>query len=89
MFVDFFSAFDSIHKGKMEQILLAYDFPKETVTAIMIFYKSIKAMVYSSDGDTDYFDIVAGVLHEDKLAPFLYIICLHYELFQWKKIVSH
>ena len=27
-------AFDSIHRGKMEQILLAYGLPKETVTAI-------------------------------------------------------
>ena len=32
IFVDFiFKAFDSIHRGKMEQILLAYGIPKETV----------------------------------------------------------
>ena len=29
-------AFDSIHRGKMDQILLAYSLPKETITAIMI-----------------------------------------------------
>ena len=29
-------AFDSIHRGKMEQIILAYGLPKETVVAIMI-----------------------------------------------------
>ena len=28
------------------------------------------------DGDTDYFDIVAGVLQGDTLAPYLFIICL-------------
>ena len=28
------------------------------------------------DGDTDFFDIVAGVLQVDKLAPYLFIICL-------------
>ena len=36
LFVDFIKAFDSIHRGKMEQILLAYRIPKETITAIMI-----------------------------------------------------
>ena len=35
-FVNFTKAFDSIHRGKMEQILLAYGLPKETVAAIMI-----------------------------------------------------
>ena len=34
----------------------------------------------SPDGDTDYFDIVAGVLQGDKLAPYLFIICLDYVL---------
>ena len=28
------------------------------------------------DGDTEYFDIVAGVLQGDTLAPYLFIICL-------------
>ena len=32
--------------------------------------------VRSLDGDTDYFDIVAGVLQGDTLAPYLFIICL-------------
>ena len=31
LFVDFTKAFDSIHRGKMEQILLAYGLPKETI----------------------------------------------------------
>ena len=55
-------AFDSIHRGKMEQILLAYGLPKETVAAITILYRNTKVKVCSLDGDTEYFDIVAGVL---------------------------
>ena len=62
----------------MEQILLTYSLPKETVTAIMILYRNTKVKVCSSDGDTDYFDIVAGVLQGDTLAPYLFIICLDY-----------
>ena len=36
----------------------------------------LKHEVRSPDGDTDYFDIVAG----DTLAPYLFIICLDYVL---------
>ena len=36
--------------------------------------------VRSPDGDTEYFDIVAGVLQGDTLAPCLFIICLGYVL---------
>ena len=64
----------------MEQILLAYSISKETVAAIMILYRNTKVKVRSPDGDTDYFDIVAGVLQEDILAPYLFIICLDYVL---------
>ena len=78
LFVNCTKAFDSIHRGKMEQILLAYGLPKETVAAIMILYGNTKVKVRSPDGDTENFDIVAGVLQGDTLAPYLFIICLDY-----------
>ena len=80
IFVDFTKAFDSIHRGKMEQILLAYGIPKENVAAITILYRNTKVKVRSPDGDTEYFDIVAGVLQGDTLAPYLFIISLDYVL---------
>ena len=80
LFVGFTKAFDSILKGKMEQILLAYSLPKETLAAITILYRNTKVKVRSSDGDTEYFDIVARVLQGDTLAPYLFIICLDYVL---------
>ena len=80
LFVDFTKAFDSIHRGKMEQNLLTHGLPKETVTAIMMLYRNTKVKVRSPDGDTDYFDIVAGVLQGDTLTPYLFIICLDYLL---------
>ena len=49
LFVDFTKAFDSIHRGKMEQILLAYNLPKETVAVITIFYCRIAGIL---QGDT-------------------------------------
>ena len=35
----------------------------------MMLYKNTKVKVILPDGDTDFFDIVAGVLQEDTLAP--------------------
>ena len=79
-FVDFLKAFDSIHRGKMEQILLTYGLPKEIVAAITILYRNTKMKVRSPDGDTEYFDIVAKVLQGDTLIPYLFVICLDYVL---------
>ena len=36
--------------------------------------------IRSPDGDTEYFNIVAGVLQGDTLAPYVFIICLDYVL---------
>ena len=74
LFVDFTKAFDLIHRGKMEQILLAYGLPKETVAAITILYRNTKVKVGSPDADTEYFEIVTGVLQGDTLSPYLFII---------------
>ena len=63
----------------MEQILLAYSLPKETVTAIMMLYRNTKVKVRSPDGDTDYFDIVASVLLRDTLSS-VWTMCLEHLL---------
>ena len=47
---------------------------------IMMLYKNTKVKVRSPVGDTDYFDIEAGVLQGDTLAPYLFIISLDYVL---------
>ena len=76
LFVDFTKDFDSIHRRKLEQILPAYGLPKETVAAITILCRNTKVKVRSPDGDTEYLDIVAGVLQEETVAPYLFIFCL-------------
>ena len=62
----------------MEQILVAYGLPKETVTTIIMFLKNMKAMVCSLNCVTDFFDIVTGILQGDALAPYLFLVCLDY-----------
>ena len=80
LFVDFSKAFDSIDRTKLEQILYAYGIPAKVVQAIMMLYRNTKAKIRSPDGDTDFFDILAGVLQGDTLAPYLFIIALDYIL---------
>ena len=62
LFVDFSKAFDSIHRGKMEEILRAYGIPDKIVQAIMMLYKNTRSLVRSPDGDTEFFEILAGAL---------------------------
>ena len=45
----------------MEHISEAYGIPNEIIKAIMIMYKNTQAFVRSPDGDTEFFDIIAGV----------------------------
>ena len=46
----------------------------------MILYKYTKTMVRPADGNSNSFGFVLGVLYEDSLAPFLFIIFLDYVL---------
>ena len=39
-----------------------------------MLYKDTKAMICSPDENTDFVDIVAGVLQENTLASYLFII---------------
>ena len=70
--IDFCKASDSIHKGKMEQIIQAYGLLKESVTTIMMLYENMEATVHSPDGDTEFFNIVIRVLQGDILTPQVY-----------------
>ena len=51
----------------MEQILLAYGLPRETIAATTMFNKNMKVKVHTSDGNR-FFDIITGVLQGDTLA---------------------
>ena len=58
-------------------MLFAYGLPKVTITAMMMISKNMKAVVSSLDRDTDFFDIVIGILQGDTVAPYLCILCLN------------
>ena len=80
VFVDFKKAFDSINREVMFAILSLYGFPDKIIKAIKALYTNTKAKVITPDGETEQFDIVAGVLQGDTLAPLLFITVLDYVL---------
>ena len=59
-------------------ILKAYGIPDILIQAILHIYLNTRAKVQSSDGQTEEFDILAGFLQGDTLAPFLFTIVLDY-----------
>jgi len=77
-FIDFKKAFDSVHRGKMLKILTAYGIPDRIVSVIRLMYEGTRAKVLSPDGETELFDILAGVLQGDTLAPYLFAIVIDY-----------
>ena len=79
-FIDFRKAFDTIHHGKLMEILRAYGVPGKIVSAIAATYSETWAKVRTPDGDTEPFEILAGVLQGDTLALFLFIVALDYAL---------
>ena len=79
-FIDFKKAFDTIHRGKLMEILRAYGVPEKIVSAIAATYAQTWAKIRTPDGDSESFQILGGVLQGDTLAPFLFIVALDYAL---------
>ena len=86
LFVDFSKVFNSIHRGKISSI-----WSSQTVTAIMMLYKNVKAMGHSTNDDTNFFDIVYRFLQR-----YITTISIHnlprlrtYNVNKSKKMHSH
>ena len=63
------------------EILPAYGVPKKIVDPISIHYKDTVAQVTTLDGKIDFFEITAGLLQGDTVAPFFFIFhrIMHFE----------
>ena len=66
----------------MISILRAYGVPEKLVHAVAAGFERTQAKVLSPDGEFPYFEILAGVLQGDTLAPFLFILVLDFALRQ-------
>ena len=61
---------------------MAYGVPPNLLRTIGTMFEGKRARVVTPNGDSEEFDILAGVLQGDTLAPFLFIIVLDYALRQ-------
>ena len=61
VFIDFKQAFGSVQRGRMRQILRAYDILEKLVDAVGLLYQGTKARVIRPDGETDFFERQARV----------------------------
>ena len=80
VFVDFCKAFDSINHATMFEILRAYGIPPNLLDAIKLTYNNLRARIKTTEGNTDYFRMFAGVMQGDTLAPYLFVIVLDYAM---------
>jgi hypothetical protein len=78
MFIDFKKSFDSVHRGLLMKILKAYGIPDLIVQLIDREHTGSKTKVVTARDATEVFDILAGVLQRDTLAPYLFIIVVDY-----------
>ena len=62
------------------EILKAYGVPEEIAEVIKVLYVNTTVQVLSPDGDTDFFNIYAGVQPGNILAPYLFIVALDYAM---------
>ena len=64
------------------EILRAYGVLVKIVDAVNMMYTNTTAQVLSPGGDTGFFEILAGVVQGDTLAPYLFLIALDYVMRQ-------
>ena len=80
IFVHFKKAFDSNHRNKMLEILIKYGVPRKLVDTIGKLCESTLASFLFPDSKTDLFQMQAGVLQGDTLAPFLFVWFVDYAM---------
>ena len=76
--MDFSKAFDSVDRSKIFEILGLYGILEEIVAAIKVMYTDSTSTVMTTDGETQPFSTLAGILQGDTLAPFLFIMVVDY-----------
>ena len=80
--INFKKTFDLIDREMLWKILRNYGIPKKIVNVIAVIYSSSKIRVRLGGKLSEEFHIITGVLQDETLAPFLFIIVLDYILKQ-------
>ena len=71
---------DCVMRLRMEEVLYNYGLSTKIVTAVMSMYSGTAAQVVTADGCSADFEVEAGVLQGDTLAPYLFVVVVDYVL---------
>jgi len=77
-FIDFRSAFDSVNRNALWQLLIADGVPTKIVNLIKAYYASTKARVLVGSESTRDFDLTSGVRQGCVLSPMLFNVAIDY-----------
>ena len=64
----------------MFEILRLYGIPERIISAIKVLYTDTSSSILFSDGETESFSIITGILEGNTLTPFLFIVVVDYIL---------
>ena len=65
---------------RMEEVLYNYCLSTKAATAVMSMHSGTAAQVVTADGCSADFEVEAGVLQGDTLAPYLFVVVVDYVL---------
>ena len=82
LFVDFFSAFNTVYHDKLFSVLRQLGFPESCIAAVTSLYDGSTTMVQIAGTSTEAIPINRGTLQGDSLSPLLFILAIE-PLMRW------
>lgn len=72
MFIDFRQAFDTVRRGHLMRIMKELEIPEKLIKLVIMTLKNSKSTVQVGEGETEEFDVNAGVRQGDALSATLF-----------------